>query len=340
MKKILILEDEAEKYSLIKKSLEKYHTQFEVFPKLKNGTDYTFNNWGFLMDSIRKKDFQIILSFDHFKDIDLFIVDLTLKHGSSDDRIGVEFLNFLNEINYRNGEFTFLICTRWIPEHIGDLKIEFNLEHQYVNKLEYEKNKFVEVVIEKSFKLLNVDKTDDLRNPQGNEKFFENDNWNNLPKIIEKHILNRVVLLMFYVLIISTAVYALVGTCYETTHNIKMIIQHRWEPTDFLKYVEDVYLFILPLFIVFSFISYYKSTIGIRLTGGDSRDIDHSGAMKSLNNSKFILLSSLLSFTIIKIIDDIFIEGKSGITQLISYGSLLVILITFILIQHKHSDNH
>ncbi|HRH48286.1 MAG TPA: hypothetical protein PLP23_06030 [Panacibacter sp.] len=337
-KKVLIIEDQGEIFSRIMKAYEQNQSQFEVFPKLKNGIDSTYNNWGHLMDTIRKREFDKILTSEFYKDVDLFVVDLTLLHVKSVDRIGVEFLNHLYDSNYRMGEFKFIICTRYIKEHIGNLKLEFNQDKQYVYKPTSGKSRFPEEVVEKSVELLKLHSIK-TESPKKKLKFWETEFWEELPKGIEKNFIHRILLAIFYCLILATAIYALVGICWETIHKVHDIFTTEIKATEFLKYVEDMFLFTLPLFIVFSFVSYYKSTIAIKLTGGDTRDIDHDGAMKSLNNSKFILLSSLLSFTIIKIVDNLFEDVEISIDRLVSYGALLIILMVYILLQHRNAHD-
>lgn len=337
IKKVLIIEDQGEIFTRIKKAFEQHQSQFEVFPKVKNSTDSNYNNWGHLMDSIRKREFESIITSEYYKDVDLFVVDLTLLNVKSTDRIGVEFLNYLYDTNYRKGEFKFIICTRYIKEHIGNLKLEFNQDKQYVYKPTSGKSRFQDQVVEKSLALLDLQSVK-IANAGKKLKFWETDSWDELPKGIENNFLHRILLAIFYCLILATSIYALVGICWETVHKVHDIFTAEIKATEFLKYVEDMFLYTLPLFIVFSFVSYYKSTIAIKLTGGDTRDIDHDGAMKSLNNSKFILLSSLLSFTIIKIIDNLFEDSEISIDKLVSYGALLIILMVYILLQHR--NNH
>ncbi len=113
--------------------------------------------------------------------------------------------------------------------------------------------------------------------------------------------------------------------------------------TQILEYVEHFFLYLLPFFVILGFFNYYRLTTGVKLDGGKTSQIDHDEALKSLNTTKTILLSTLLSFTIIKILDNVLIENQTDITSLISYGVLLVILMAYIVIQnlsHKSIDKH
>ncbi len=335
MKKVLILEDQGEIFSNIKIAFDKYSDHFDIYPKLKNSIDRSYNNWGHLMDSIRRKKFSDVMEFEPFQNIDLFIIDLTLLNLKSNDRIGVEFLNFLGKENYCESEFEYIICTRHDKELIGELTLEFNPDKNYIYKPVSNKKQFPDKVATQALKLFGItDSKYELRHKR-NVRFWETETWNDLPTEIERHILNRLILVVLYLLIFSTSIYAIMGVMVQTIELINQLLQNKPKPTDLLKYVEDIYLFVLPLFIIFSFVSYYKSTIGVRLIGGDTRDIDHDGAMKSLSNSKFILISSLASFTIIKIIDIIFTIPLPNLLALCSYGIFLLILMSYIILQHR-----
>jgi len=327
---ILILEDEFPRLASIKSAFEKYKHYFNIYPKQEYSEGENYESHSYLMDQMESEKFEKIL--EHYKDIDLFIVDLEIgkqDRGKKTNRIGNKFLNKLKELSYRTGNYKYIICSKHNIDSIGVLNLEFRPDLNYVYKTRF--RDFPNRVVEKAIKLLQIES---IPLPPAKQKF-----WEELPAIIENHIINRIVLFVLYFLVIATTVYAFVGVCFETitkVHGILIPTEER-DSTDLLKYVEDIYLYVLPLFIIFSFVNYYKSTMEIRFVGGDASDIDHDNAMKSLNNSKFILLTSLLSFTIIKIIENVFIGNQPDVVELISYGVFVIILMIFILLQNRHT---
>lgn len=354
MKKVLIIEDQSPHLTDMKAEFSRFGDFFEVFPEHDNDMEYSLNNKGHLIDTLLgaagNSKFEEVTQF--YQDIDLFIIDVTL-YASRNDRTGVDFLNFLQRSNYRFRKFNFIIISQHNLENIGTIEAEFSTNRQYVSKNTWG-TLFPKEVVAKAIDLLKLSPTITTEHtpghaePNGGEQSYvaarrtiwDNQLWINLPDTIEKNIIHRFNLLIFYIAIFATGIFAFSGLVSETYHLInKMIAAEHDLPTKILEYVEHIFLFLLPLFIVFSFMSYYRLTMEIKLTGGNAKNINHEGAMKSLNNSKFILLSSLLSFTIIKIIQIIFIsETTVPLREYIAYGVFLSILILFILLQHRHTN--
>jgi hypothetical protein len=337
MKKILIIEDESPHFIQIKGALEKFHNTFDIHPSKNNDTDDDLDNRGYLMDIIINNSsttFDLIIN--HYKDIDLFIVDVSLVSRVSSDKIGIDFLNFLKQKHYRFGNYKILITSRHNSDSLGNINFDFDPEIHYVSKSKWE-NLFPDEIGRYVKNLFNLDISApnvNVNEPENSSNFFEKRWWITLPEKIEKHLINRFILSVYYIILIATGFYAAWGTISQTKHVI-FDNKDNDTATKYLEYVEHIYLYFLPLFIVFSFLSYYKSTIEIKLTGGNIYDIEHKGAMKSLENSKQILLSSILTFTIINIIENVFIIGVTNITSLISYGILLIVLMIYSIIQLK-----
>jgi len=337
MKKILIIEDESPHFIQIRDALGKFHNTFEIHPSKNNDTDNDLDNRGYLMDVIIKNDpttFDLIVN--HYKDIDLFIVDVSLVSRVSSDKIGIDFLNFLKQKNYRLGNYKILITSRHNSDSLGNLNFDFDPDINYVSKSRWE-DLFPNEIVRCVKRLFDLDVSASnviINESSDSSKFYKKEWWITLPEKIEKHLINRFILFVYYIILFATGFYAIWGTISQTIHVI-FDNKDNDTATKYLEYVEHIYLYFLPLFIVFSFLSYYKSTIEIKLTGGNIYDIDHKGAMKSLENSKQILLSSILTFTIINIIQKVFIDGITNIVSLISYGIFLIILMTYSIFQLK-----
>jgi len=337
MKAILIIEDESAHFIKIKAALESASNALEILPNKNNDTDIDLDNRGHLMDLIIKNNREAFLAIiDHFTNIDLFIVDVSLYSRSSEDKIGIDFLNFLKQENYRFGHYKILITSRHNYDSLKNLDFDFDPSLNYVSKSKWDDLFPMEIVksVKKLLDLDTINSEEESRHERSAHKFYSQRWWIALPEELEKHLINRYILLVTYLIVIATGFYAVWGTISQTYH----ILIFNSSATEYLEYVEHIYLYFLPLFIVFSFLSYYKSTIEIKLTGGNSNDIDHKGAMNSLDNSKLILLSSISTFSVIKIIERIFVDGIVNITSLISYGVLLVILLVYNIILHRISN--
>ena len=338
MKNILIIEDESAHFDKMKDVFNGLNVTFKIYPEINNDKETNLNNRGYMMDMIIKNKSEDNLIFEsiveNYSNIDLFIVDAVLANRVSQDRKGIEFLNYLQQINYRFGNYQFIITSGHNYEKLGNMNFDFNPELNYVSKAKWG-NFFPREILKLSLKLLNIN--NDSVNQINNTgiqllKFYDKDEWITLTDKIEKHAINRIILVVTYIIVITTSIYAFWEILNDTIH---VFFKAKASVTDYLEYVEHIYLFILPLFIVLSFLLYYKSTIEIKLTGGYPDDIDHKGALNLLENSKQILFSSILTFTIIKIIEKVFVDNMTNLINLITYGIILLILMFFTIFQHK-----
>ncbi|MBF0647952.1 hypothetical protein IR083_03880 [Dysgonomonas sp. GY75] len=334
MKNVLIIEDEQSNFQSIKEGFEKYPQFFSVFPQEDNAFQKEYKNIGYLIDRIvrnkTENSFQEII--EYYPDIDLFVIDPTLDH-TYEDHTGIEFLNFVFSVNYRLGNFKYIIVSQHAPVNLIQMDFPFDTNTDYVSKSILGMHYPAEIV-SKSGKLLDLDISQARMNGPKN-KFYNEVWWLKLTDKIERHIIDRFVLFVLYVTMIISGLYAIVCIIKETI-NVCFLEKHT--EVVYLEYIEKIFLFLLPVFIVFSFFSYYKSTVQIRLTGGNTKDIDHKGSMLALNNSKIILVTSFISFTIIKIIEKIFISGSYSLLSLLAYFTFLVVLMAYAIILHR--SNH
>lgn len=90
-------------------------------------------------------------------------------------------------------------------------------------------------------------------------------------------------------------------------------------------------LFLLGLY------RFYDRTIKNYLVRTVNPETPHQ-SIKTFNVTKLIFLSSVLSYVIIKTIDEVFWKEQKDIVLLISYGILVLILMIFILVQHILDD--
>jgi hypothetical protein len=107
------------------------------------------------------------------------------------------------------------------------------------------------------------------------------------------------------------------------------------------KLIEHIFLYLIPLFIIFGFFNYYKLDLKLTLLDkGRPQEIDRDTTTASIYLTKTLFLSSMMSYVIIKIIEKVFLLEKDAefnysILQLISYGVLLFMIMTYMILSHK-----
>jgi hypothetical protein len=106
------------------------------------------------------------------------------------------------------------------------------------------------------------------------------------------------------------------------------------EGAEILQIVEYVLFYLLPLLFLIGLFGFYKNSLQNYFVPKEYHT-DPNESIRTFNISKKIFLSSVLSYVIIKVIEEVFFIKNNEIENLISYGVLLFLLMTFILIYHK-----
>lgn len=96
-----------------------------------------------------------------------------------------------------------------------------------------------------------------------------------------------------------------------------------------LETAEYIFLYLLPLFIILGFFHYYTKNARYSLLQGSTETIDYEDSTRSVNLTKFLFISSIISYVIIKVIEEILIKGVTSPTKLISFGVLLLLLMSY-----------
>lgn len=104
------------------------------------------------------------------------------------------------------------------------------------------------------------------------------------------------------------------------------------------KPAEDIFLYLLPMFIIFGFYNYYKTNTSIYLLGGNSARINEEKSTKSMNLTKMIFMSSIISYVLIKCTEEVFCADCNNPYRLISAGIMLIILMTYFVMMYRHHD--
>lgn len=107
-----------------------------------------------------------------------------------------------------------------------------------------------------------------------------------------------------------------------------------------LKFAEHIFLYLIPLFIVFGFFSYYyfefrRVLLKLALSPSDSLNAQNTIAV-----TKTLFISSILSYSIIKTIEKIYLSEDFDYQKILAYGGFLVLLMGYLLLSHKsHGKN-
>lgn len=153
--------------------------------------------------------------------------------------------------------------------------------------------------------------------------------------ILSKKVIDNILYYTINILLVISIFYAV----YQLLGDIK---DKFWiKPTEdefpfVLKFSEHIFLYFLPIFILFGLLNYYKLDWR-RLIDGTNKP--NPNAQNSLNLSKKLFFSSVLSYTTLKIIEKLFFKyDEKELLQMISIGVFFVILIIFVLMQHSKDE--
>jgi len=367
-RKILVIENESNQFIKIAETIESYlGDHFDVYPKIDGdkGTPENFNY--FLEDIVEMNDTETLLG--HYKDIDLFIIDILLKSDESVD--GLELEKKIRHMRGENRPEILLISSR---------------DDKLLKNLLWKGPDFHSNLIKKIIELFpDVEKRDkDKRFTYWKYLELNSKRFGMMNTIIVlikdagrrwRQLIHMLITVIFYILIMLTSGYGFMsmwrefspsgeriqkteaivaktdsistasteadsaGTANQYLNDI--IHKRKVEETMILEHAEKIFLYLLPIFIVFGFYIYYNSNIKIYFYDGKILPEDQQASVKSMNLTKSIFVSSIISFTVIKVIDELFFNAKPDHFLLYASGVLLLILMGyFILLNQHNSENH
>ena len=111
-----------------------------------------------------------------------------------------------------------------------------------------------------------------------------------------------------------------------------------------LKLIEHIFIYLLPFLVLIGLYFYFEANFKNKLLGNEPNENEIEISKKTLNATKYLFISSIMSYIIIKIIEKVLLIPKEedlNITKIIAYGSLLFLLMLFLILSHKgeHSNN-
>ncbi|WP_298754881.1 hypothetical protein [uncultured Psychroserpens sp.] len=154
---------------------------------------------------------------------------------------------------------------------------------------------------------------------------------------LAKKIIDNMIVYSFYSLMIASIIYAV----YHLMSDVIKSFGSHSDPESFpfiLTFSEHLFLYFLPVFILFGFLNYYLLDLQrFLLESPNGPDVR---AEKSLHLSKKLFFSSVLSYSTIKLIEKLFFEFDEVKSEfeLISLGAFFLIIIGYVLIQHSHKE--
>ncbi|MBK7706588.1 MAG: hypothetical protein IPJ30_12635 [Acidobacteria bacterium] len=102
-----------------------------------------------------------------------------------------------------------------------------------------------------------------------------------------------------------------------------------------LETAERIFLYLMPVFIVLGFYNYYRFTMHVVLQGRNISPANHESSVRTMDLSKTLFLSSIISFVLIKGIEELFYSSVANVTKLAAFRILLLMLMTYFLILVK-----
>lgn len=150
--------------------------------------------------------------------------------------------------------------------------------------------------------------------------------------LISRKLIDKLVIFALHALLVLSIAYAGYQLIYEVVTNFT---KHptREEFPFILTISEHIFLYFLPVFILFGLLHYYKFDLRTYLL--DDYRYKRSGE-KSLQMSKKLFFSNVLSYTSLKIIEELFFDyAKVKPFQLVAIGVFFFLLIVLILFQDK-----
>lgn len=339
MKKILVIDDLELDFKSIKNTLEKNLGKVvEVFPKFhgENGNDYNYTNY--LIGKLQEGDFASFLSF--YNDIAIYIIDVYLI----DDLhlTGIELASYISKNG--KGDFKIIIISNNV---IND---QDALKNKVIFFSKYDKGKNYPMDLAKVVKNL-LDETSPYANTVVNDVSSDKRKIGDIKDVTYSYKLHvfweyirdssnraidKIIFLSFYIILLSTIFYAvwnIAATIYESCYP-----SHKTSnETSILKTSEHIFLYLLPVFITFGFFNYYINSARITLLGGKVQVNDEDKSTRTMNLTKVLFVSSIISYTLIKVLEKIFFDQELDVGRLIATGGLLLLLMGyFIFLSRKH----
>ncbi|HEV7737804.1 MAG TPA: hypothetical protein VGO47_10600 [Chlamydiales bacterium] len=355
---VLILEDNERAFqSLREYILARFGSQVSVSPTRINDTERDLDNWNYLIERIQGNAFEEVLN--RFSAVNLLIIDVNLEKHT--DGLGENFRDFVRSKGYVNTEILF------ISDNIDHGKIKLGKFDHFLSKAiegGHFRNAVIQFMAEKFSLSIQRNKPVATLPASGGSGGRKLSLWSKITslgflyglhsvrKFLEEgvvRLIDKFVLLMFYCVLLVTVISAGLNIVSEFSP-VKLYdlgVPHLPVDPSILTKAERIFLYLLPIFIVFGFYNYYKTNARVYLLEGNSKNIDEGESTRGMNLTKVLFVSSIISYILIKVIEEIFedpIVGtgnfSSKVLKLVSSGILLLVLMCYFIFLDKHNQKN
>ncbi|MFN8244708.1 MAG: hypothetical protein U0X40_11695 [Ferruginibacter sp.] len=371
-KSILLIENTTDHFIAIKSTLEAhFKNDIQVFPKSLSDNDESFNNNNYLLGKLIEGDFKGVL--EAYKHINLYIIDVYLLNDS--DRIGLEFAKYVASNRFDDFYIILISNTEISDQFVGsrvDKIIPFSKYDRGVRNFPNDLAKIIKNLLklqsreaaaaprEAAAAETPVAVTEGTAQsvtpltitPQNTQslQYHLHEIWEYI-RDNSNRLIDKFIFIGFYILLFAAMSYSLWnivmtvwGSLIKTgvpAHLGDSGTSKLEEETQILKTAEHIFLYLLPLFIIFGFFNYYQLSTRITLLGGRKETNDNENSMKAVNMTKLMFISSIVSYVVIKVIERIFFLKGDKYTgndlQLTIIGAviLLMLMAYYILLDKK-----
>lgn len=322
MKKILLIENDERLQGNIKQAINsKFGRELVVYPAHVGGEKESFEYNGYLIGKIVESPENFDAVFNYYKDVDLYIIDVSLIGNRS--RHGLDFCKYLLEQKNKDFEIIVVSNNRQNDEILGKVR--------FINKFDKGAKFFVPDLMNDIRELLKMDNLSSDLAAKNNNKVatFLHELWEWM-KYQADRALDKFIFIVFYILATGAAFYAckhILGALFLSQTNGQ---------NQLLTTAEEMFVSLLPLFIVLGFFKYYRQNVRITLLGGGVDEEHEDSSTRTMNLAKILFISSITSYTIIRVLALIFEEQAVDKVKVIAAVSFLIILmIYFIFLDRK-----
>ena len=369
MVKVLIAEDEQndfiKMYAAIKQAFGNY---IEIFPKFERG-DEPKEWWPFFKEEmVQTSRFSEII--EYYSEIDLFIIDASLL--GEKDTLGKEFYNILRTCHYRQDRYRVIEVSNGPSEIISD-------DSKYIHKESFYQYKIVDFIrdtynleiAQQNEKTKELDENISPKPKPTLKSNWRKWNWRRFViwvrkqanygseshetyKTVEslnyvfKNVIHVCICVVFYILLVISILFCFQKILACFTHLISPIAitikkndieAIKAQEMEKFKPIEDIFLYLLPTFILFGFFNYYKTNTSIYFLDGKKDKIDEDKSTRAMNLAKMIFISSIISYIVIKCTEEIFYNDCKNLYKLVAAGILLFILMFYFIMMHNKDND-
>jgi hypothetical protein len=367
---IIVIENESSLVQNIKTEiLKSFKEQVNVLPEFIDESTEDFRSKNFLMDRLEKgeKAFAEIVAFCAIQKVRLFFIDIRLL--ADNDEIGLQFAGYLLEHYLPDYSFEVVVMSNFF----ADAPLGQYSNVKFMKK--YDGREFIPITatdeVDEFLKRQgiipkNAEKPEAVK---GNVRYNQNKLRNSYVEQCKRWIDSRIHE-TFLLIILALVLNAIIGIgCFiwnlskheivslvevhevsaaTTGHVSAKVTQLSAEALALknaadlsadmivLKITEHVFLYLLPLFITFGFMNYYINNISIFLLGGEISSLRSKNSTSTIDLTKIMFISSIISYIIIKIIELVCMKGILQYHKFFALTGILLILIVYFMLLYKH----